>query len=207
MSEFNNNNAPPEPNIVERFMQWAHNIASNPFATPILFFTAFIEASFFPIPPDILLVPLCIGRPKRSLYYALVCTLGSVSGAFLGYYIGYAYFDFWGERIAQAYHLTEQLTAIKEQLKENAFGAIALAGFTPIPYKVFTIASGIAHVPLTTFFGASILSRGARYALIATITQKLGPKAVGWLKKNFNRWTWIIGLSFLILFLVWKKFQ
>jgi membrane protein YqaA with SNARE-associated domain len=158
-----------------------------------LFVLAVAESSFFPIPPDVLLIALCLGRPRRALRYAAICTVGSVLGGMGGYAIGY----FLWQNTAGEYtglaqwcyeHLftVEQFAAVKEKFDASNFLAIFTAGFTPFPYKVFTIAGGVFHINFQTFVLASIVSRGLRFFLIAWLIMRFGPPIKVFIDKYFN---------------------
>ena len=184
---------------------WVEGLAEKRFAVAILLGLAFIESIFFPIPVDVLLIALCVSVPNRSYWFAAVCTVGSVLGAFGGYAIGYW---LWYEAIgtdAQAYsglatfffdHLpgfTEaNFEAVATKYRELGFWAIFAGGFTPLPYKVFTISAGIVQLNLATFFAASVISRGLRFFLVATLFYLFGKpikafidKYLGWLTIAF----------------------
>lgn len=178
---------------------WVESFAAKPYATFALFVTAFIESSFFPIPPDVLLIALGVERPKRALWYALVCTVGSVAGAFLGYYIGYAFFESIGAKIVNFYGMTDQFQIVLDKYKENAWTAIIIAGFTPIPYKVFTIAAGFNQtIDLMTLALASIVGRASRFFLVGGLLLTFGPTIKDYLDKHLEKLTIILGVLFIL---------
>ena len=184
---------------------WVEGLAEKRFAVGILFGLAFIESIFFPIPVDVLLIALCVSVPKRSYWFAAVCTAGSVLGAFGGYAIGYwLWYEAAGTNV-QAYsglatfffdHLpgfTEaNFEAVAAKYRELGFWAIFAGGFTPLPYKIFTVSAGIVQLNLVTFFVASVISRGLRFFLVATLFYLFGEpikafidKYLGWLTIAF----------------------
>lgn len=157
-----------------------------------LSFIAFIESAFFPIPPDFFIVPMIIARPKSWKKIAFWVSLFSILGAFLGYYIGFALFESFGHLIIEKYNLGEQMVKVGEAYNKNAFWALLTAAFTPIPFKLFTIASGVFKVNLISFTIASILGRASRYILVSYLSY-LGGKSMSkkYLKKMTN-WMWTI---------------
>ncbi|PCI34278.1 MAG: cytochrome B [Alphaproteobacteria bacterium] len=160
--------------MLRSLYNWTLDKAEHPRALWILAAFSFAESSFFPIPPDILLIPMVLAAPTRAWRIALVCSIASVFGGIFGYYIGYALFETAGQPIIDFYGMQEKF--IWFQAKYNEWGAwiVGLAGFTPIPYKVFTIASGLTQLDLTTFIVASALSRAARFFLVAALLWKFG---------------------------------
>ncbi len=175
-------------------VSWAHKKSSS----YALFGIAFIESSFFPIPPDVLLIPLVVAHPKDWWKKALICTVGSVTGAFLGYSIGYLFFEAVGNAILNFYSLQEGFAKVGEMYNNNAFLAIFGAGFTPVPYKVFTIASGVFKVSLLTLFSASVLGRGGRFFIVAGAIRLFGRQIQYVIEKYFN----ILSMAFLILLVI-----
>lgn len=174
---------------------WVEGFAEKPGAGWALFAIAFAESSFFPIPPDVLLIALAMSVPAKSFRYALVCSLGSVLGGMFGYLIGLEFYDLVGRKIIEFYSLQEQYAAVKILYDQNAFLAIAIAGFTPIPYKVFTIAAGAFQVSFATLVYASIVSRPARFYLVAALFFFFGARIKPLIDKYFEALT----LAFVIL--------
>lgn len=171
--------------------------AEHPRALWILAALSFAESSFFPIPPDVLLIPMVLAAPTRAWRVALVCSIASVFGGLLGYYIGYALFETIGQPIIDFYHMQEKFLWF--QAKYNQWGAwiVSLAGFSPIPYKVFTIASGMTEMSLTTFLVASAVSRSARFFLVAALLWKFGDPIREFIEKRLGLLTL---LFFALLF-------
>ena len=176
---------------LRRLYHWTIGWAERPSAGWALFAIAFAESSFFPIPPDVLLIALGIGKPKRALRFAAICTAGSVLGGIAGYGIGHLLTgpatDFLGWLATPT-----TIATVKSQFEENTFLYVAIAGFTPIPYKVFTIAAGIFDVNFPVFVAASVFSRGARFFLEAIFLKLYGEKAKQFLETKFE-WVTIVG--------------
>jgi len=177
---------------------WVEGFARRPNALWALFAIAFIESSFFPIPPDVLLIALAIANPRRSFLYAAVCTAGSVSGAFLGYYIGYALYETVGFTILQFYGVADQFHVVLDKFRENAWLTIFIAGFTPIPFLVFTLAAGFREtIDLTTFFLAILLGRGVRFFLVGAALYIFGPTMKEYIDRYLERLTLVFGAMFV----------
>lgn len=149
-------------------------IAGGRHAMAALAAVSFAEASFFPLPPDLLLMPMVLARPRRAFAIAGLCTLASVAGGFLGYAIGYYLFDAIGRPVLQFYHAMGAYDSLKAAFAEWGVWIILIKGLTPIPYKLITIASGVAHFPLLAFALASLASRSLRFFLVAALLWKFG---------------------------------
>lgn len=189
---------------MKRLYNWVLSWAQTKYGAAALFILAFVESVFFPIPPDILLIALALGASAKAFRYALVCTIGSVTGAFLGYAIGYyAWLSDSGEFSTFALfffnHIpgfsTDLYYNIKTLFNEWDFWVIFTAGFTPIPYKIFTITSGVFDINFAMFILASIISRGARFFLVAWLLWKYGASIKLFINKYFN----ILALGFTVL--------
>jgi membrane protein YqaA with SNARE-associated domain len=192
--------------LLHRVKDWVEGFAQRPNALWALFAIAFIESSFFPIPPDVLLIALAVANPRKSFLYAGVCTAGSVCGAFLGYYIGYAFYETIGFPILDFYGVADQFQTVLDKFRENAWLTIFVAGFTPIPYKVFTIAAGFKEtIDLTTLGLASLVGRGARFFVVGGLLYLFGPKMKEYIDKYLERLTLVLGVLFIagILLIRW----
>jgi membrane protein YqaA with SNARE-associated domain len=177
--------------------EWVEQFARKPYALWALFWIAFVEASFFPIPPDVLLIALGVATPTKSFRYALVCTLGSITGAYLGYFIGYALFETVGRPILSFYGILSQFEAVLLKYNENGLLALFIAGFTPIPYKAFTIAAGFnATLDLWTLTVGSFIGRSARFFLVGGLLYMYGASIKLFLDKYFDK----LSLAFVVLF-------
>lgn len=194
-------------------MKWLRNLydwvlswAESSYGNLALFILAFIESIFFPVPPDVLLIALALGKAGRSFHFAAVCSVASVLGALVGYSLGYyAWIAPNGEFTGFAqffFHnipgFTEGLYyQIKELFDKWDFWVIFTAGFTPIPYKVFTITSGVFQMNLFMFILASVISRSARFFLVSGLIWKYGPSIKGFIDKYFN--SLALGFTALII--------
>ena len=170
-------------NIIRKLYDWTLSWAETKFALPALAFLSFIESSVFPIPPDPLLSALCFGKPKKGLVFAFWCTVASVLGGILGYYIGYAFYEVIGKPIIDFYHKEDVFTDLQDTFTDHSFLAILVAAISPIPYKVFTIAAGVAKIDLMTLIIASVIGRGARFFFQAVLIFFFGEKIKKYLEK------------------------
>lgn len=178
--------------------KWVENFADKPYAGLALFLIAFTESSFFPIPPDVLLIAIALLKPQLSFRYALICSVGSVLGGMFGYLLGLQFYEIIGKKIIEFYHLQDEYNTVKIMYDKNAFVAIVIAGFTPIPYKVFTIAAGAFQINFYTLVLASALSRPARFFLVGGLIYFFGPKVKTFIDKYFD-WLTIAFITLLIL--------
>ncbi len=183
---------------------WVLGFAERPEGERALFLIAFAEASFFPIPPDMLLIPLAVGAPGKALRFAAVCTVGSVLGAMLGYLLGLQFYEVLGRRIIEFYGAQDGYQQTRELYQNWDAIAVAVAGFTPIPYKVFTIAAGVFHINFLTFLLASLLSRGARFFLVGGLILWFGPEIKRFMDRYFNLLTVVFGVLMIGGFLILK---
>jgi membrane protein YqaA with SNARE-associated domain len=180
---------------LRRLYHWVLGWADRPGGTWALFGIAFAEASFFPIPPDVLLIPLALGRVRRSLWFALVCTAGSVTGAIAGYAIGAFLFSSIGQPILELYDGRDQFEHLGRLFDANLLLTLGTAGFTPIPFKVFTIAAGAFGVSFPAFVAISALSRGGRFFLVAGLIRLFGAPIRAFIERYFN----LVTIAFVIL--------
>lgn len=186
------------PNVVRRLYDWVLSWAHSPRGAQALFVIAFAESSFFPIPPDPLLLALCLGRRAKSLRYAFVCSLGSVLGGTFGYFLGRV---FWNESVQQFFHdwipgFTPQVqAAFDANYQAHGFLIVFTAGFSPIPYKVFTLLSGAAHMNFWMFVLASAVSRSARFFIEGALILRFGEPIRGFMDRYFDK----LALLFVVL--------
>ncbi len=183
---------------------WVLGWADSPYGALALFVLAVVEASFFLIPPDVLLIALCVGGPRRSLYFAAICTAGSVLGGIGGYLIGYQLYELVGQPIIDFYGAQEAFQRVGELYRANLVLALGTAGFTPIPYKVFTIAAGAFAVPFVPFVTISAVSRGARFFLVAALIRIWGPQIKGFIDRYFNILTIVFFVALALGFVLLK---
>jgi membrane protein YqaA with SNARE-associated domain len=184
-------------NLLRKLYDWVIKWSETPYGPIALVILAFAESSFFPVPPDVLLIALAIGSPRKSLKFALYTVLASVFGAFLGYFIGYKFYELIGAKIIQFYGVQDQFNYVASKYHENAFISILIAGFTPIPYKVFTIAAGVFSIDLITLFTASLIGRSTRFFLVGLLIWKFGPSIKEFIDKKFN--TMVIIFTILLI--------
>ena len=177
--------------LYDWILSWAH----KKYSSAALFVLAFAESSFFPIPPDILQIALSVSKPKKSFFYALVSSVGSVLGGILGYFIGLFLFDTIGSFIINILGYQAQFNSVGDLYKSYAFLVILVSAFTPIPYKVFTIAAGFWQVGLLPLIAASAIGRSARFFLVALLFYFFGPKIKEFIDKYFN----LLTIVFLVL--------
>ena len=171
---------------LRRLYDWVLHWAETPYGVPALFALAVAESSFFPVPPDLLLIALAVALPKRAFWFALVCLAGSLSGAFIGYGIGYFGWETIGQPLINFYDGHEIMAEIKLKYDTYGFWGVFVAALTPIPYKVFTIASGLFQFRLDTFTLASILGRGLRFFAVGAMIYYFGAPVKTAIDKNFN---------------------
>jgi len=177
--------------MLRRLYDWCIAAAGKPHATWLMGFVSFVESSFFPIPPDVMLIPMSIARPDKAYFYALVCTLTSVAGGVLGYFIGAVLYDSLGLWLIQLYGYGSKVDAFREAYVEWGAWIILLKGLTPIPYKIVTIASGFAGYNLLMFILLSIVARGGRFFLLAFLLHRYGPQARVMLEERLGFWVTI----------------
>ena len=183
---------PGRPNPVRRLYNWTVGWADRPGGAWALFAIAFVESSFFPIPPDVLLLALCVGAATKSFRFALICSVGSVLGGMFGYLLGYAAWNA-VEGIFIPYVFSQALfDQVQGLYQQNAFLAVLAAAFTPIPYKVFTVAAGVFEVDFLTLVSASVVGRSARFFLVAAILYYFGPPVKRLIEKHFDRFAWAL---------------
>jgi membrane protein YqaA with SNARE-associated domain len=181
--------------MLKRLYDWVLHWADTPYGSWALFILAFAESSFFPVPPDVLLIALAVGRPKRSFRFALICSIGSVLGGALGYLIGWQFMTVVGERIVAFYGLQPKVAYIGELYNQYNAWAVGIAGFTPIPYKVFTIAAGMFKINFGIFMLASLVSRSSRFFLVGTLIYWFGPQIRRFIDRYFN----MLAVAFTVL--------
>jgi len=204
MSTLSPSEAGPRTAPLRRLYDWVLHWAETPYGVPALFVLALAESSFFPIPPDPLLVALCLGAASRSMRFAATATLASVVGGVIGYGIG-----------AGAWHLLEgwfyayvpgvspeSFASVQALYERYDFWAVFLAGLTPIPYKVFTLSSGVFSINFGIFMLASVLSRGLRFFVVAGLIYRFGPPITRFIDRYFNLLAMAFGILLVAGFLL-----
>jgi membrane protein YqaA with SNARE-associated domain len=174
--------------MLRRIYNWCIEAADKPYALWILAAVAFAESSFFPIPPDIMLLPMSLARPARAWLFAAVCTVASVAGGVLGYAIGALLYDSVGQWLINLYHLGDKVEAFRASYAEWGSLIILLKGLTPIPYKLVTITSGFAGYNIWLFILCSIVARGGRFFIVAVVLNRYGDVIRAEIEKRLGLW-------------------
>lgn len=182
--------------MLRKLYDGVFNLARSRHATPALAVVSFAESSFFPVPPDVMLAPMILARPDRAYFYAGVCTLASVLGGILGYAIGYFLTDV-GLMILRLLGHSDGLQHFREWFERWGLGVILIKGLTPIPYKLVTIASGLAAFSFPVFVAASAVTRGARFFLEAWILRRWGPAMLEMVERRLALWA-TVGVVVLV---------
>ena len=177
--------------IYDRSLLWVQ----SPSGVWALFFIAVAESSFFPIPPDVFLMVLCLAVPAKSFRYAAICAAGSVIGGMLGYGLGMGFMDTIGVKILAWYGLHDKYELVQNLYRQYDALAVGAAGFTPLPYKLFTITAGAFKINFVTFVLVSLLSRSARFFLVAGFIYKFGAPVRHFIERYFN----LLSILFFIL--------
>lgn len=193
-----------KPNVIRKLYDWVLVWAEHPNAPLALFLIAFAEATFFPIPPDVLLIAMAVAAPHKALRFAIICTLGSLLGGIVGYAMG------WGlwANISQYFYLyvpgfSEQgFNTMAAHFSDNTFWTIFTAGFTPIPFKIFTITAGAAAVPVMIFIAGAAISRGLRFGILSALIMWFGPSVKHWIDRYFNLLTLLVMLILIAIVVV-----
>jgi membrane protein YqaA with SNARE-associated domain len=192
---------------LRKLYDWTLKWSKTKYANPSLFLLAFSESSFFPIPPDVLLIAMTVANRAKWWIFATIATVGSVLGGIFGYYIGVAFFETIGKSIINFYHFQEFVDIVGGKYSENSFLAVFTAAFTPIPYKVFTIAGGVFKIPLQDFVIASVLGRGGRFFLVAVALRIFGKKISNVIERYFDILSLVFIALIIIGFLLIKLFE
>ena len=190
--------------MLRALYDWVIRLAGSPKAVHAMGVVAFAESSFFPIPPDVMLVPMVLANRDKAFRIALVCTVCSVLGGLLGYAIGLYFFETAGAWLVKAYGLQSGMEKFRDQYAHCGTWIILIKGLTPIPYKLVTIASGAAHFDLFTFVWASIVTRGARFFIVTTLLWKYGEPIRAFIEKRLTLVTWLFLIALIGGFVVVK---
>jgi len=188
--------------IVASLIEWTTRTL-GPLGSLGLFILAFMESSFFPIPPDLLLIVLSLASPEKALWFALICTLGSVLGGMLGYGIGYV------GKIAfvSRFFSKEKIAKVHKLFNRYEAWAIFIAGFSPIPYKIFTILGGVFYIDFRKFVIASIFSRSLRFFIEALLIMLYGQIMVDFIDKYFNLVSTIVVLAAILVYFIYRNYR
>jgi membrane protein YqaA with SNARE-associated domain len=184
--------------MLRRVYDWCINAAGKPRASWILAIVSFAESSFFPVPPDVMLIPMSLARPDKAWFYATLCTAASVAGGILGYLIGAVLYDSVGHYLIALYGYGDKVEAFREAYNQYGAWIILLKGLTPIPYKIVTITSGFAGYNIFLFVVLSIIARGMRFYLVAFLLNRYGEQARAIIEERLGFWV-TIGTVVLIL--------
>lgn len=182
--------------FIRKLYDWTMRLSGHRHATWGLAGVSFVESSVFPIPPDVVLLPMCLAQRKKAFWYATVCTIASVLGGALGYTIGFFLYDAVGIKIVEFYGYTEQFQSFQSRYNEYGVWIVLMAGFTPFPYKVITIASGVTGLNFAVFMLASIAARAARFFLVGALLWKFGDPMKAFIEKYLG---WLTIIFFLLL--------
>lgn len=181
--------------LYDRVIKWSR----HRHAPRYLALLSFTEASFFPIPPDVMLAPMVLARRERAWYLAGVTTIASILGGLLGYVIGWVLFDQIGQPIVELYHAEEKFEMVKDWFDRYGVWVVFVAGFSPIPYKLFTVTSGLMAMSLAPFILASAVGRGARFFLVAGLIHWGGEPFAAFIEKRINVIGWSVVAAVIML--------
>ena len=187
----------------EGLQDWIDNHSQGKRAKIWLVLCSFTEASFFIVPPDVLLLAILINGGARWIYYSSITTLASVAGGVFGYALGFFFFDWVGQFLIETYHLQSQMLEVSEMFSQNAFWAIFISAFTPIPFKVFTLSAGFFKINLAVFVVASLIGRGMRFFIVGYFVKLFGKQMAQKAFKYFN-WVLVALVALLVLIIVWR---
>ena len=174
--------------MLRRLYDWCIAAAEKPYASWLMGIVAFVESSFFPVPPDAMLIPMSLARPDKAWFYATLCTLASVAGGVLGYFIGAVLYDSVGLWLMKLYGLTDQVETFRQAYAQWGSWIILIKGVTPIPYKLVTIASGFAGYSIVMFVLLSFVARGMRFFLVAFLLNRYGAQARAIIEERLGFW-------------------
>ena len=188
--------------MLRRLYNWCIDAAGKPRAAWILGCVPFAESSFFPVPPDAMLIPMALARPDRAFFFAALCTATSVAGGILGYFIGAELYATAGQWLIHLYGYGDKVEAFRDAYAHYGAWIILLKGLTPIPYKIVTITSGFAGFNFGLFIVLSVITRGARFYLVAFLLNRYGDRARQVLEERLGLWTAIFLAVLVIGFIV-----
>ncbi|SLN26861.1 YqaA family protein [Oceanibacterium hippocampi] len=183
--------------MLRRLYDWTMSLAGHRNAETALAGVSFAESSFFPVPPDVMLIPMVLARPDRAWRIALICSIASVIGGLFGYAIGYFFWGTVGQPLVEFYGFADKFAAFQAGYNDHGGWIVALFGFTPFPYKVITIASGVTQLDLVIFLTASVLTRSARFFLVAALLKRFGEPIREFIEKRLGLLTIVF---FVMLF-------
>jgi membrane protein YqaA with SNARE-associated domain len=188
--------------MLRRLYDWCVNAAGKPHAAWILGAVSFAESSFFPIPPDIMLIPMALARPDRAWFFAGLCTVTSVIGGLLGYFIGAMLYDTFGHWLIHLYGYGDKVEAFRAAYAQYGALIILLKGLTPIPYKIVTITSGFAGYNIGLFIVFSVITRAARFFVEAFLLNRYGARARTFIEERLGMWASLAAVALVVGFIV-----
>ncbi len=188
--------------MLRRLYDWCIDAAGKPHASWILGAVSFAESSFFPAPPDVMLIPMALARPERAWFFATICTLTSVAGGLLGYFIGSALYETVGLWLVHLYGYGDKMEAFRSAYAQYGAWIILFKGLTPIPYKLVTIASGFAGFNIGLFILMSLISRGMRFYAVAFLLNRYGRRARGIIEERLGLWATLSAVAIVVGFIV-----
>jgi membrane protein YqaA with SNARE-associated domain len=188
--------------MLRRIYDWCLQAAHKPYAAWIMGGISFAESSFFPIPPDTMLIPMSLARPEKAWSYAFLCTWTSVLGGLLGYLIGGLLYDSVGQWLIQLYGYGDKVQAFRDAYAQYGVWIILLKGLTPIPYKVVTLTAGFAGYNFLLFVVLSVITRGARFFFVAFLLNRYGPQAREIIEKRLGFWVLVSVVVIVVGFVV-----
>lgn len=193
--------------MLRRIYDWCIDAAHKPYALWMMGLVSFAESSFFPVPPDVMLIPMSLARPERAWLYAGVATVTSVLGGIVGYAIGALLFDSVGNWLIQIYGYGDKVEAFRAGYAQYGAWIILLKGLTPIPYKLVTITSGFAHYNIWMFIGLSVIARGGRFFIVAILLNRYGVWIRQTIEKHLGLWVAVaVGLLVLGFIIAFRMF-
>lgn len=192
--------------MLRRLYDWCINAAHKPHASWIMGAVSFAESSFFPIPPDVMMVPMALARPDKAWSYATMCTLASVAGGLLGYAIGALLYDSLGQWLIQFYGYGDKVETFRDAYAQYGAWIILLKGLTPIPYKVVTITSGFADYNIWLFMLFSVIARGGRFFILAFLLHRYGARARDMIEARLGLWVTLTLAGIFLGFIIVLKF-
>ena len=184
--------------MLRRIYDWCIDAAHKPYSIWIMGAVSFAESSFFPVPPDVMLIPMSLARPEKAWWYAFICTITSVLGGIVGYAIGALLYDSIGAWLIQLYGYADKVDAFRAGYAQYGAWIILLKGLTPIPYKLVTITSGFANYNIWMFIGLSLIARGGRFFIVAILLNRYGTWIRETIEKHLGLWV-ALGAIVLVL--------
>ena len=188
--------------MLRRIYDWCIAAAHKPYASWVMGAVSFAESSFFPVPPDTMLIPMALARPEKAFSYAVLCTWTSVAGGLFGYLIGALLYESLGQWLIHVYGYGDKVEAFQQAYAQYGAWIILIKGLTPIPYKVVTLTAGFAHYDLAMFIGLSLITRGARFFVVAFLLYRYGAWAREIIEKRLGFWVAVSAVVIVVGFVI-----